>query len=192
MIAAVAFLAVGSSGAYLSDTVTVTGNSFTAGTWDNSNDKVVINEVYYDGTKEWIELYNSDDATIDIKGWSICDNTDSCGSLNPEQKTEIIPGEFVIVAHDAGDLNGWLINPLVDKIYYAGNKISFNDTGDAVILKDDNNSVVDQMSYGSDTTAFSPSCPLVADGHSLQRNPAGHDTGTKNDFFDQITPTPGA
>jgi len=30
----VAFFAVGSSGAYLSDTVTVTGNSLTAGTWD--------------------------------------------------------------------------------------------------------------------------------------------------------------
>ena len=153
---------------------------------------MVISEIYYEGNKEWIELYNAGNALADIKGWSICDSSNACGTLNPAQKTEVSAGGFVVVAHDNGDLNGWTIPSTAEKINYAGGKIDFDDSGDGVVLKDTGNIIIDQMSYGFDMTAFIPSCPLVANNHSLARNPVGLDTNTKNDFIDRTTPTPGS
>ena len=54
-------LATLSTGAYFSDSITVTGNQFSAGTWIGPN-KVVINEIYSNpatGEIEWIELFNT-------------------------------------------------------------------------------------------------------------------------------------
>jgi len=45
LICAIAFLTIGSSGAYLSDTVTVSDNSFIAGTWDENQTIENINDL---------------------------------------------------------------------------------------------------------------------------------------------------
>jgi predicted ribosomally synthesized peptide with SipW-like signal peptide len=193
MISSVLILAIAATNSVFSDTAKVDNNEFSTGTWHVAQARMVINEVYYRGSHEWIELYNAGDATADIKGWIICDNAAHCGTLNPAIKTEVGPGDFVVVAHDADDLSGWTIPASVAKIYYAGATIAFNDTpGDSVILKDDSSIVIDMMSYGNDTTAFNPACPLVASGHSLERNPDGVDTNTAADFVDRATPTPGS
>ena len=52
--------------------------------------------------------------------------------------------------------------------------------------------VIDQMSYGTDTTAFDPACPGVKEGHSLERSPANVDTDTAADWIDQEFPNPGS
>lgn len=148
--------------------------------------KVVINEVYYKGLKEWIELYNAGDAIVDISGWQICDHlpTEHCGTLNSALETDFLPGSFIIISHSEGDLNGWSVNPSVKKIYYEGNKIAFNDTGgDTVILKDDSINVIDQITY------LGNECET---GESLERRPSGFDTGGASDFIIQLNPTPGS
>lgn len=192
IIAAITTIAVGSTSAYFTDTKVVIGTKFTAGNWDTSKAIMVINEVYYLGDEEWIELYNAGDATADIKGWSICDNTNNCGTLNPAQKTEVTPGAFVLVSHNKIDKKDWELSKDATEINYAGGKIEFDDIGDAVKLKNTENTVIDQMSYGTNTTAFTPSCPTVTIGYSLQRIPAGKDTDKQSDFQPQPNPTPGS
>lgn len=171
-------LASFATNAYYSDSVTTSGNSFSAGIWHVPEAKMVINEVYYKGLAEWVELYNVGDAAIDIEGWIICDNASHCGTLNPTVETEILPGGFVIVSHNASDLSGWSVNPIAEIIYYTGSKIAFNDTGDSVILKDASSNIIDQMSYLNNITLLT--------GQSLERNPIGTGSFTKNP-----APTPG-
>lgn len=187
-------LAASSTQSYFTDQVTVSGNQFSTGTWEKPKAaRIVVNEVYYEGIHEWIELYNGGDATADIKGWRICDHLsiEHCGSLNPEQKTEVLPGEYIVVAHDADDLSGLTIPAGVDKIYYAGSRIAFNDTGDSVVLKDSAGTIIDMMSYGSDTFAFAPPVHKVANpADSLERIEPGLDTDTAADWKEKV-PTPG-
>ena len=193
---ALLFVATSFTGAYFSDSASVTGNTFDTGSWNDpvpTSARIVINEVMYRGSAEWIELYNAGSNTVDIKGWIICDDAGHCGSLNPASRTDVAPGEFVLVAHDAADLNSLSIPDGTKKIYYAGNTIYFNDTGgDGAILKNNLGTIIDQMSYDGDTTAFSPSCPSVVSSHSLSRNPLGFDTDSASDFIDLASPTPGS
>ena len=194
---AIIFIATTFTGAYFSDSVAITNNSFTVGEPEPELGRVVISEVFYYNpaniaNNQWVELYNAGGSAVDIKGWVICDNANHCGTLNPAKKTEIAPGGYVVIAHSASDLKSRTIPITAEIIYYAGPKIVFNNSaGDAVILKNDSEVIIDQMSYGGDISAFNPSCPAVASGHSLARNPAGNDTNSASDFIDLALPTPG-
>jgi predicted ribosomally synthesized peptide with SipW-like signal peptide len=206
LIGAVIFLAIGSSGAYYSDTATVTGNSFTTGTWV-TNQNIVINEVYYDtdgrhfdnggGTKaevegknEWVELYNPNDVAVNIKDYSVTDNT---SPFVIHSNSSIPAHGFVILTHDNDTKHFWG-DPAVEFINLGGNMSGgwLSNEGDKVILKNVSGVIVDQMSYGTNITVFNPACPDVSEGHSLERNPLGKDTNLASDFIDRATPTPGA
>jgi predicted ribosomally synthesized peptide with SipW-like signal peptide len=190
ILAAAATLAVGSTNAYFTDSDATSSDTFTAN-WHVAKARMVINEVYYLGDDEWIELYNASDAAADIKGWTICDSDKNCGSLNPAKKTTVAPGAYVLVSHDSANLKDWHVAKEIVDINYAGGKINFNDTGDAIILENTEKTVIDQMSYGTETSVFATACPTVGIGHSLQRNPAGLDTDTEADFTDQQAPSVG-
>lgn len=195
----------GGTSSYFTSQVSVTGNQFSTGTWP---EKIVINEVYYDvdartyphgqgvkteeeGKNEWIELYNPNNFAVNIKDWSITDNSGIVYQINPNVS---IPAHgFALLSHDNDTWHFWG-DPSALTINLGGSFSGgwLSNSGDRVILKDALGNVVDQMSYGTDTYAFSPSCPDVAEGHSLERHPDGADTNTKNDFVDRTTPTPGA
>ena len=166
---------------------------------------LVINEVYYDvcskdncggnkgsdGKNEWVEIYNPTSNSIDISGWKICDNT---GCETVSSSSAIPTGGFAIITPQSDTWNYWSIPAGVVKISLGTSNIGsgLNNDSDRVILKDNNGNVVDQMSYGADTTAFNPACPNVPEGHSLERNPSGKDTDTAGDFVDRSSPTPGS
>lgn len=84
LIAAMFFVGVAYTGAYFSDSVSVSGNTFTAGTWATPptppSQDVVINEVMWMGSvgytsDEWIELKNITSAPVDLSGWKLSKNT---------------------------------------------------------------------------------------------------------------------
>lgn len=178
IILAVASTSIGSTNAYFSDSVVISGNVFSTGTWST----IVINEVYYFGDKEWVELYNISSSVADIKGWSICNSSNDCGKLNPEKKTEIPAGGYVLVSHDANDIKDWSVKKEVETINYADGKIDFADSNDQVILKDTSNNIIDQMSYLNNATS---------EGQSLARIPNGVDTDSSTDYTVRTKPTPG-
>lgn len=156
---------------------------------------IVINEVQYDPSQgsddsafEWLELMNRTSQPINLTGWKITDNheTDDIPSLT------LPPDSFVVVASGSS----FYVNyPNFDGIVVfmadgcIGNGLS--NTGDRLILTDTTGQIIDSLSFGDDDTVMSPSCPDVAEGHSLERQPAGLDTNRSSDFADNTSPSPG-
>ena len=161
---------------------------------------VVINEVYYDAAGqepqgEWIELYNNTPSPITLDNWSIADNYTARypKSLDKISSSSILPKNFLIIASNEEvfrnlfpAFNGQIVVISDGKI---GNGLS--NTGDSLILKDKEGNIIDQISYGNDSSIHNPAIPKVKEGHSIERYPAGKDTDSYSDFIDQEIPTPG-
>ena len=182
---AIIFIGASFTGAYFSDSVSVSGNTFETGIWPTTA-RVVINEVYYDvdsahgdeGTNEWIELYNPSSTDINIKNWSIADNS---GVAHPINANVSIPASgFALLSHDNNTWHLWgdPSGANIITVNLGGSPGSgwLDDSGDRVILKDNVSNIIDQMSYSSGT-----------EGHSWERSPKG--TGA---FIDNAIPTPGS
>jgi hypothetical protein len=156
---------------------------------------VVINELQYDPVQggvdaafEWLELYNRTSRTIYLTNWKIEDN----GSDDYIPALQLPPGGFIVLAAGTGfyanfpDFSGDLMFIVDGRI---GNGL--NNDGDRLSLFDSNGVFIDAMSYGENTAVMSPSCQDVAEGHSLERQPAGWDTDQASDFVDNGLPSPG-
>ena len=211
---AVVFIGSAFTGAYFSSSVSVSSNTFTAGEWTPTPTPtpsptpiaagaVVINEVYYnvhpdhggDGDSanpdEWVELYNNTDNPVNLKNWSLTDNsaTRSISHAN----LHIPANGFAVIAKSANTWNYWSVPASAQKINI-GQKIGngLANTGDRLVLKDGADNAVDAISWGTDTTILNPSIPNVAKGRSISRSPAGADTDSASDFIDLSNPTPGS
>ena len=155
-----------------------------------------INEVYYDPDDahqgepneekfEWIELYNACDETINLQNWYIEDNNDKeiIHSSYP-----INPGKFVVVAASAAVWNKyWALIPVhAVKIALGGLMMSdgLDNSGDRVILYDNNNNQIDEVSWGTDFIGLNPPVPDVVEGHSISRKVKGIDTDSNLDWMD--------
>lgn len=161
---------------------------------------VVINEVYYDPDSnhiegdasennfEWIEIFNNSPVTVNLKDWSITDNSSSDTISSGNRNLD--PGKKVVLAKDDSVRVIWGI-PEGDFIAIGstiGNGLA--NSGDRLTLTDENGVIIDQISYGTNTDILNPSIPAVAEGHSIEREPAGNDTDAATDFVDREVPTP--
>ena len=153
-----------------------------------SEGDILINEVQYnppqpgaDAAFEWVELFNPTDESIELTGWSMSDNymSDQIPYL------VIAPDGFAIVAASEDFYTNF---PDADCTVVfiddgsIGNGLS-ND-GDRLTLKDGAGTAIDAISYGDDGSVMSPPCPKVAQGHSIERSPAG------GRFADNPDPSP--
>ena len=110
----------GVSMSYFSDTATISGNTFTAGFWEEEpgdSAGVVINEVYYDvasdkgnegdtsNPDEWVELYNNSDSQVNLKDWMLSDNS---GSETISHANKYIPSKgYAVIAKSANTWTYW-------------------------------------------------------------------------------------
>jgi predicted ribosomally synthesized peptide with SipW-like signal peptide len=160
-----------------------------------TTDHLVINEVYYhvgtgkgkDVDNEWVEIYNPTNDQVDISGWKICDNN-SCDTI----PTSTIPAKgFAVITNKSSTWDKWSIPDEAVKIVLnsaIGNGLA--NTGDRVELRKADNTLVDAMSYGNDTTYFE--LPLSGKGKSLARIIKGYDTDSATDWIINATPNPGS
>ena len=97
--------------------------------------KIKINEIYPnpDGDGEWVELFNSGSVEIYLESWIIRDNTQS--NKIAVENYSISPQSYYVVEFSRDILN--------------------NTSPDTVILFDQNNQQVDQVSYQSTIKALS-------------------------------------
>jgi len=189
----------GVSMSYFNDTATISGNTFTAGFWEEEQGdsaSVVINEVYYNvapdkgdegnsaNPDEWVELYNNSDSPVNLKNWRIDDNS---GSNTIIHANVYIPAKgFAVLAKNASTWTYWSI-PTEAKKISLGQKIGngLDNDGDRVILRDNNGVEVDAVNWGTDTYAFAPSISDVPEGHSISRIVKGvDDANTAADWMD--------
>ena len=119
-------------------------NQFIVSTPGNNFNDVVINEIMYapsSGEPEWIELYNRTNNVINLKNWKFSDATTSITITNEDKFID--PSSFLIITKDSSILNYYNIQSEIIE----ANVPSLNNTGDAIVIKDVNNSKIDSVSY---------------------------------------------
>ncbi len=135
--------------------------------------RVFLSEIFYDSIQtgsdadwEWIELFNPAPTSVTLSGWRIGDST----SEDALPDFTLGPGAYaVIAAREAAFRSNFptFAGQLVALEGSIGGGLS--NEGDAVRLIAPGGIVVDAMSYGSDKSAFDPSCRPVQPGESLVR-----------------------
>ena len=112
---------------------------------------LVINEIMYrpsPGQPEWIELFNPGDHAIDIQQWKFSDaNIDS--KINLSDSTLLIPElGYLIIAE-----NSTILNKFTDiscQVFIPAKGFpALNNSGDAVIIYDLIETIIDQVNYQS-------------------------------------------
>lgn len=188
-------------------TPTPTPSSTPTGGW------LLISEVLYDPIGfepdgEWIELYNAGDAPIDLTDYKVGDEEtqgDTEGMYQFPVGAIIDSGQVIIIADRADvftDTYGFYpdyefigtTTEVQDMVVYAAwshGGVSLSNPGDEVLVLDADDQIVDAVSWGDSNWAFDPACPVVAEGHSIERYPPNLDTGSAFDWIDQALPNPG-
>jgi hypothetical protein len=114
----------------------------------NSYNDIVINEIMYaplTGEPEWIELYNKTSDTINIKNWKLSDanSTITLVPQNPSDDIIIPANSFFVITKDA----------IINNYYSIPSEVltasipSLNNTGDAVVIRDIYNQIIDSVYY---------------------------------------------
>jgi hypothetical protein len=125
---------------------------------NNFND-VVLNELMYQptsGEPEWIELFNRTSSQLNLKEWTISDLTTTV-TITTENKF-IPPNSFIILTEDSSIVNFYDIPSEVIQI----NLPSLNNSGDAIVINDSIDVLID-------TVLYSPDWGGNSGGRSLER-----------------------
>lgn len=131
---------------------------------------VVINEFVADpapGKEEWVELYNAGALPAKLEDWKLMEGAGAKRTLTGE-----LPAGGFLVVRPVGSLN---------------------DDGDHLLLLDNTNVVVDEVSYGDFNDGQArDNAPTAAAGEAVARSPDGVSGGSDAaDFRVTTTPTPG-
>ena len=146
-----------------------------------SSSPLLINEVYLVGDfkDEWVEIYNPSSSPVSVNGYRIEDDN----GYDTLPDVSIPAGGYgIIKGNDSSDV---IVPPPAVAIEVTNAKIGsngFTNAGDKVVLRDETNALVDQMSYGTNTEVFSGLTPPTISGNTLARNPNGIDTGSVTDW----------
>ncbi len=129
----------------------------------NEYNDMVINEIMYapsTGEPEWVELFNRSDHNINLNKWKFSDNLTTVTITTND--VEVEPDSFVVLSKDSSIFNFFTIPSKV----LVFNIPSLNNSGDAVVIKDSLNVLLDSVYYF-------PEWGGNSDGKSLERIDAG-------------------
>ena len=172
-----------------------------------------VSEVLYDPAgnepeEEWIELYNAGADAINLDDFKLGDEEvhgGPEGMLRFPAGASIPSGGFVVVARNGIAFedrygfppdfevidSGSTAPEMIAYIDWGSVNLALGNPGDEVLLLDGLDQVIDAISYGDSNWAFDPPCPVVTEGHSLERYPPGEDTDSALDWRNQASPSPG-
>lgn len=165
-----------------------------------SPDHLVISEVFYDvddahgseGDNEWVEIYNPTGSAVDLMDWMLGESTTTADVIATTSHM-LMPGNYLLVTDATTTALFWDLT-LVDVVYLRSpiTTSGLSNEGEYIALFDPGSEAVDAVSYGTDEEAFSPSVPVVDEGHSIARSPVDTDTDTAADWADSDAPTSGS
>lgn len=172
----------------------VSGGSSTSGGGVNH---LMISEAYYrpdsahGGTTnhEWVEIYNPTGALVDLSHWIL---RSAQSSQTIPNGTTLDSGKYLVVAGTSTVRTLWTIpqaSTIVTFTNIFGGGLSAQ--GDVIALQNTSGANIDRLSWGTNTSAFSPSITTALAGHSLIRTSLAKDSDTAADWADTSAPTPG-
>jgi hypothetical protein len=114
----------------------------------NTDIKIIINEINYKSssardTKDWVELYNAGNSTVNLKNWVISDGGPESGYVIPEDQI-LIPGMYIVVCRDLAAFRSFW--PRV-KNSTGDMGFGLSSSGDEVNLYDPEGNLVDFVNY---------------------------------------------
>ena len=133
---------------------------------------VTITEILYDASgsdagREWVEVTNVSDATVDIAKYTLQESTSNHRFSVFAGSSELAPGESAILAKSPAAFTAAYPS-------YEGavlkTAFSLSNTGETLVLKNASGTVVDSVSY-------TPAKGAQGDGNSLHRLPNGLKAG---------------
>lgn len=139
---------------------------FTVNPPGNSHNDIVINEIMYapsTSEPEWIEIYNRSAEAISLKNWKLSDASTTITISNSD--ILIKPNSFLVISHDSSILNYYNV---ASEIIVTSTPL-LNNTGDIIVIKDFNESIIDSVSY-------LPTWGGSTNGKSLERISADEDS----------------
>jgi len=111
---------------------------------------IVINEINYNSssvfnTEDWVELYNPDNNQVDLSNWKITDS-DVLSAYTFPSGTTINAKDYLIICKDSTKF----LNFYPSHTKLIGNiTFGLNSAGDQILLKDNFDSIVDDVIYSS-------------------------------------------
>lgn len=178
----------------------VTGPATTpsTGTQPATIGHVVISEVYYNvdtahGAKplnQWIELFNGTLGDIDISGWTIQNSSQQTAI---PQGTTLGPTQFIVVMATSSTASFWNIPSSAKTVSLNTSAIlgGLSASSDALLLKNSSGTLIDSVSWGTNTSAFNPAVAASLTGYSLARKALAQDTNAASDWAGSSISTPG-
>ena len=172
-----------------SDSNTTTSEEHTFVTVNTSDIKVVFSEVFYDTpgsdtVEEWVELYNNSPVDLDISGWTITDNNGDGSTFTIPEGAIVATGTYYTIAKDSTGFQA-LYGYNADAY---GTLPSMNNDGDALVLKNDEGTVMDAMAYEGGATSGVPTgwgsstLPSASTGSTVVRSDPTDDNDTYSDW----------
>ena len=167
-----------------------------------------------DADREWIEIYNSGDAAVDLSDYKVGDEeavpTDAPGGegmFEFPEGTVMQPGEVFVIAVNAtgfqslygfkpdfetnAETDATVPNLIRDESWATGS-IALANTGDHALIVNGDDEIVDGANFGDATKFFDG--PALAANESMERVPANVDTDSGDDWVVRASgeATPGA
>lgn len=163
--------------------------SVTISTGTSSGVGIVFSEIFYDtpGTdsqEEWVELFNGTSSTVDLSGWTITDNNGTGSSIALPANTTIQPGTYLTIAINASGFE--TLYGFTADVY--GSLPALNNSGDALLLKDNVGVLADAVAWEGGATSGLPSGwgstsnPAAPTGSTIVRTDPNTDTDTFADW----------
>lgn len=159
---------------------------------------VVVSEVYYSvdsahgasPLNQWIELFNGSLSNADVSGWTI-QNASQQTAI--PQGTVIGPTQFLVIMATSSTASFWNIPSSAKIISLNTNAIAggLSSASDAILLKNASGTLVDGVSWGTNTGAFTPAVAASLTGYALSRKGLAQDTNAASDWAGSSLPTPG-
>ncbi|MHB1688050.1 MAG: lamin tail domain-containing protein [Ignavibacteriaceae bacterium] len=110
---------------------------------------VLINEVMFNpsnGEPEWIEIYNTQDDSIDLKDWSITDVLTTPATATISRHIFIPAKSFLVLTKDSSIQN---FHHTIPSKFFVLNLPVLNNDRDGVVLKDDRGFTIDSLFYNN-------------------------------------------
>ena len=132
---------------------------------------LIINEIMNnpsavsDSDGEWFEIVNNGEISHDLNGWTIKD--DGSDSHVISSSLVINPGEYLVLGN-----NEWIPNGGTP-VNYQYDNITLSNSGDEIILIDQNGIVIDSVSYDGGPTFPDPNGASMALVHPDSNNTVG-------------------
>jgi len=170
--------------------------------------EIMINPTGIEPGNEWIEIFNRSNKALDLFRYKIGDSEiegDLEGMYSFPDDALVAAGQPVVIANQAtlfSSLYGFLpdyeliesdpaVPNLVKFRLWSGGAINLSNSGDELLLLNQDNKLLDSISWGNSTFAFNPPAPITEDGESLERIPANKDSNSSADWKISLAPDPG-